>query len=111
MDVDVRHFVKTKMLSLGWSTRVLNSNIPCIYALCFCKGNMIMFIETGYIDVECTGESAKKRRDCTRKIIKKKSKRNARIFSLKCLKPNYVLYYGYATNETYPHIKGVLKWV
>ena len=113
MDLDVRQFVKTKMSSLGWSVYMLNKNIPYIFPSCFCfnKGKMLILIETGYIDVECTGESAKRRRDCMRKKIKKQSERNARIFSFKCLKPNYVLYYGYATNETYPHIKGVFKWV
>ena len=113
MDLDVRQFVKKKILSLGWSVYMLNKNTPYIFpsCLCFYKGKLIILIETGYIDVECTGESAKRRRDHARRKIKKQSERNARIFSLKCLKPNYVLYYGYATNETYPHIKGVLKWV
>ena len=105
--------LKKKMLTLGWSAYMLNKNIPYIFpsCLCFYKGKLIILIETGYIDVECTGESAKRRRDHARRKIKKQSERNARIFSFKCLKPNHVLYYGYATNETYPHIKGVLKWV
>ncbi len=107
---EVRNFVKTKMLKQSW--QYCEKYIPCIGSSCllFKKKNLIILIEIGYIDVECTDERAHKIRIYQRKRIKIKSKRNAKIYEFKYKLPNVILYYGYATNETIPHINGVFKW-